>query len=264
MNALSPNGTVNVVVEATQVVLHQKALVELGPGCIWTPLEQDGTPVGMAFAGQAKFAVDAFVETDEGVVGRAVAGSLQGIQLLFIQDHSAGDHSKRATSGDAAALGYADVDAFVRAVREMVDASDLHPERASRIDGAAVLIGRSDPAGTVVLVIQDDAMVFIHGSTVHIESTGRAVHIDEDRLVHTDTGHGRGCHMRWDYSGPLAQTIGRTVGDSIALAADAVHRAMCHVPWWRPWSSCCDDDTRHGHHDHHGHGSHHGGHCGGH
>ena len=41
------------------IVDHEKALVTVWPGCIWSYLKHDEKIIGIAFSGTAKYAVDA-------------------------------------------------------------------------------------------------------------------------------------------------------------------------------------------------------------
>ena len=62
MKDVKIDNEVMVTSDTFNLIDHEKAIVTIWPGCIWSYLKQDDKVIGIAFAGTAKFAVDAFAD----------------------------------------------------------------------------------------------------------------------------------------------------------------------------------------------------------
>jgi hypothetical protein len=150
-----------------EIVSHEKALVTLEPGCLWSYLKEDNENVGIAFAGPSTFAVDAIMETEYGARGESVSGSLSGIQV-FIGRSSLESASASASDNDIVQAGYKDEAAF----KEVVDAKlhDMNSGKGkielSEPSDSGVFLGQDEDEKKIVLVAKEDNLVFTYDKRV--------------------------------------------------------------------------------------------------
>jgi len=114
---LTSDGSVTAISAPFELISHEKAIVKLEAGCLWTYVLHDSERVGIAFAGPSQFTVDAITETNSGAVGSSVSGSLKGVQIYFGKADMEGV-SGPASDNVISDRGYADAAAFLHSVNE--------------------------------------------------------------------------------------------------------------------------------------------------
>lgn len=183
MKDIKIDGNVMVTNDAFSLVDHEKAIVSLELGCIWSYLKQDERIVGIAFTGTAKFAVDAIIETGDGVVGESKSGSLHGIQL-FLGQTDIETKSANITQGTIEEFGYSSVEEYHGAIQKRLD--DKFSGTNSSYDGdkeSMIFLGLNADEKEIVLVKGNEGLVFTHDEVVSVIGRDRLVSVDRGRIA---------------------------------------------------------------------------------
>ena len=162
---------------------HEKAIVSLEPRCIWSYLKEEERIVGIAFTGTAKFAVDALIETGDGVVGESKSGSLHGVQL-FLGQTEIESKSADITQGTIEECGYSNVEEYHGAIQKRLDKilseknTSFHSNKESMI-----FLGMDADEIEVVLVKGNKGLVFTHDKVVSVIGRDGLVSVDRGRIA---------------------------------------------------------------------------------
>ena len=227
MKDIQIDGNVMVTTDAFSLVDHEKAIVSLEPGCIWSYLKQDERIAGIAFTGTAKFAVDAFIETGDGVIGESKSGSLHGIQL-FLGQTEIESKSVDITQGTVEEFGYSSVEEYHGAIQKRLD--DKFSGTDSSFDGdldSMIFLGMNADEKEIVLVKGNKGLVFTHYKSVSVISGDGLVSVDRGRIA--ISGGGRK-PLIIDEDGIKGLEELSHIGDRIGKRmSEAVERRLHHI-----------------------------------
>ncbi len=167
-----------------EIISHEKALVTLEPGCVWSYLKEDNENVGIAFAGPSRFAVDAIMETEYGAKGQSVSGNLSGIQV-FIGRSSLESVSDSVSNSQLVQAGFKDMAAFKDAVE--VKLHDMNSGKGkielSEPSDSGVFLGQDEGEKKIVLVAKEDNLVFTYDKTVFTLGGDNMVSVTDSGVV---------------------------------------------------------------------------------
>ena len=167
-----------------EIVSHEKALVTLEPGCLWSYLKEDNDKVGIAFTGPSRFAVDAIMETKYGAKGESVSGNLSGVQV-FIGRSSLESVSDSASNNNLVSAGFKDEDAFKDAVETKLH--DMNSGKGkielSESSDSGVFLGQDEDEKKIVLVAKEDNLVFTYDKTVFTLGGNSMVSVTKSGVV---------------------------------------------------------------------------------
>ncbi len=226
------------------MVSHEKAKVQVEPGCTWTHLLRNGERVGIAYTGPSKFTVDAITETAGGAVGSTASGSLKGIQI-YIGKTTIEDVSGPVTENVLNDCGYPNAAAFLRAVDDSIE-HRLDGGRKVRIakQDDAILLGNTEQDKPLTLLVRPSGLVFMKGSNVFVEEDGRTVSVGKNGVAFRNrdgksivlAGDGITGLNELERIGPM---LGRAMGMMCGPGSFRFPRRPDHM---MHGSHCCSDD----------------------
>ncbi|MHA1770959.1 MAG: hypothetical protein ACTSYL_07300 [Candidatus Thorarchaeota archaeon] len=172
--------SIMVTSRSCQPILAEKAVVELQPGSLWTRVLRDDEVVGIIFAGEAHFAVDAIAETPAGAVGESITDDLEGCQLV-LGDLDIVDASREASEDDLHTNGFDTAASFLEKARSILNDAQLRKARIPSNHGR-VLIGHTLTNSSLVLVVSKDKLVFVYRDRTFVVTDDTLIEVRKDRL----------------------------------------------------------------------------------
>jgi hypothetical protein len=179
MKDIVPTGNVSVTDAPIELITHEKAIVTMDAGCIWTKLENNGKVVGFAYTGPSNFVVDAISETREGAWGESVSGDLSGVQVVLC-DPRVVAASHDASIDDYRRLEYPDSNTFIDDVKNRLDGFTTKSKqvKVTNDPGDVVLLGlTSDEKDVVIVASEKGGLVFTHEEQVFVDEKGNTVSV---------------------------------------------------------------------------------------
>ncbi len=168
---------VMVTTEAYLPISTDKAIIEMGPECVWSYVTLGDRRVGIVFAGPARFVVDAIAETRAGAVGKSESGNLKGVQLLFYKPDIEG-HSRTAEDEDLPGAGFKGKAEFLA---EAASILGQHDQKSGNYEpDGKVFIGRDESDTKIVLVVKEDELVLTYGKRVYVVSEDKMVSVGKE------------------------------------------------------------------------------------
>ena len=238
--------TVMITKEEYRIFDHDQAIVTLNAGCIWNFLKKDGDNVGITFAGPSRFAVDAIVETGEGVVGESKSGNLKGIQI-YIGNREIYSVSSPLSQGDAESIGYTGSEGYLTAVQERLDeftTDGKNTKIETTRDKNPMFFGNDTDEKGIVLIGNNDGFIFTYDDNVSIIGEGSHVSVDKGRIsiggrkgkrIVIDKGRISGLSDELedlgDELGHMGDIISRRVGQALQ---NSVHSSCGPNRYYRP------------------------------
>ncbi|MHA1934277.1 MAG: hypothetical protein ACW97A_03255 [Candidatus Thorarchaeota archaeon] len=207
-----------------EIVSHEKALVTLEPGCVWSYLKEDNEKVGIAFAGPSRFAVDAIMETEYGAKGESISGNLSGIQV-FIGRSNLESASDSASNNQLAQAGFKDEAAFKDAVETKL--YDMNSGKGkielSKSSDSVVFLGQDEGEKKIVLVAKEDKLVFTYDKMVFTLGGDSMVSVTKSGVVI----RGRDCQdLVIDRHGISGLEELRSIGPTVQKAVSEAMRGI--------------------------------------
>lgn len=238
--------TVMITKEEYRIFDHDQAIVTLDPGCIWNFLKKDGDTIGITFAGPSRFAVDAIVETGDGVVGESKSGDLKGIQI-YIGNREIYSVSSPLSQGDAESIGYTGLEGYLTAVQERLDeftTDGKNTKIENNRDKNPMFFGNDIDEKGIVLIGNKDGFIFTYDGNVSIIGEGSHVSVDKGRIsiggrkgkrIVIDKGRISGLSDELedlgDHLGQIGDFVSRRVGQALQ---SSVHRSCGPNRYYRP------------------------------
>lgn len=216
-------GDIKVTTESLKLIDHAKALIELEPGCIWVPLHENGSRIGLAFAGPGRFVVDAIIETPDGAIGDSESGRLSGVQF-YLGDSGIESISRVVSESDYPMNGYADETTFKKAVESKMEGKEINTDGTFSSDrDGSIFLGNSEDDESLLLVVnpsEPEKLVFSHGKQIAVIGGDSHVSVGKDGVAVTGRDgksividkHGiRGLEGLAGIGPTIAKTVGRSM-----------------------------------------------------
>ena len=179
MSHLKPDEQVMKINEPLELISHEKAIVKLETGCVWTYLFLDGRKVGFAYWGPSNFAVDAITTTEHGAMGESVSGDLKGVQL-YLGLSNIESISSPVNDDALRQVGLENKDSFIQEINSRIDKlrhKDGHME-ISEHEGH-ILLGIDSEEKKLVMVVKEESLVFTYDKNTYVTSDSGTVSVDK-------------------------------------------------------------------------------------